>query len=187
MPLRRATWLALALLCLWAAAPVESRAAAGGADDDDGPASQSGPAAPRRSDGYSIVLTRPMKVGQSYAWVADATVVETIPGPPSAAGSSTINQTVSVHLDGVVQILAVDAEGEVTEMACTVNECTARSGKERKFVVQPGRVILVEAGKSKSKLTATSGNLTLQDEPLLSAVLSVPRLGEPSDDEVFGT
>jgi len=72
-------------------------------------------------------------------------------------------------------------------MACTVEECTARRGKERKTIVQPGRTILVEAGKWKSKLTATSGNFTIQDDVLLRSVLSLPRLDPTSDDDVFGS
>ena len=178
MPRRRATWLALTLLCLWAAVPAPARAADD--DDDDGPPAQTGAAAPRRGDGYAIRLTRPMKVGQSYAWTADATVVNSIPGARFA-------ETVSVHLDAVVQILAVDADGEPTEMAATIEQCTARTGKERRTVVQPGRTILVEAGKWKSKLTATSGNFTIQDDVLLRSVLELPRLDGTCDDDVFGT
>ena len=187
MPRRGRFGFALSLLWLAAivaaAAPAGARAAAD--DEDDGPAAgHPGSPAPTRGDGYAIRLTRPMKVGQRYTWTADATVIDSLPGPP---GTPTIPQTVSLHLDAVVQILAVDADGEVTEMACTIEECTARTGRERKTVVQPGRVILAEAGKWKTKLTATSGNLTIQDDALLRSVLSIPRLDPTCDDDVFGT
>jgi hypothetical protein len=185
---------ALTLLCLLAAGTPLVRAAGPG-DDDDGPAARSGAAAPQRKDGYAIRLTRPMKAGQSYAWSADSTVINTLPVLPPASGSpnaaaaaaATVTDTVSVHLEGVVQILNVDKDGEVTEMACTVQECTARTAKERKTVVQPGRVILVEAGKWKPKLTATSGNFTIEDDVLLRSVLPVPRLDDTTDDDVYGT
>ena len=181
MPRRGAWRFALALLFLWTAAAAVPRASAGPADDDDGPdAGKPTSAPPRRGDGYAIKLTRAMKVGQRYAWTADATVVNTLPGNP-------VPETVSVHFHGTVQILAVDNDGEVTEMAATIEECTARTGKERKTVLQPGRVVLVEAGKWKSKLTATSGNLTIQDDVLLRSVLSIPRLDETSEDDVFGS
>jgi hypothetical protein len=185
---------ALVLLCLVRAGAPTARAA-GPADDDDGPAPKSGAAAPQRKDGYTIRLHRPMKAGQSYAWSADSTVINTLPVLPPASASPnaaaaapvTTTDTVSVHLEGVVQILNVDKDGDVTEMACTVQECTARTGKERKTVVQPGRVILVEAGKWKPKLTATSGNFTIQDDVLLRSVLPLPRADDTTDDDVYGT
>lgn len=188
MPRRGRFWFALSLLWLAAIPAATTRGAAPGAapdEDDDGPAAgHSGSAAPRRGDGYAIKLTRPMKVGQRYAWSADATVIDSLPGPP---GTPTVPETVSVHLAAVVQILAVDAHGEVTEMAATIEECTARTGRERRTIVQPGRVILAEAGKWKTKLTATSGNFTIQDDVLLRSVLSIPRLDPTCDDDVFGT
>src|SRR4051812_49015493 len=164
----------LTLLCLLAAGTPPVRAAGAG-DDDDGPGARSGAAAPQRKEGYAIRLTRPMKAGQSYAWSADSTVINTLPVPAPASASqnaaaaapATVTDTVSVHLEGVVQILNVDKDGEVTERACPVQECPARTAKERKTVVQPGRVILVEAGKWKPKLTATSGNFTIDDDVLL--------------------
>lgn len=186
MPRRCACLLALALVCLWASGTTAPRASAAAApsDDDDTPAGRPAPAAPRRGDGYAIQLTRPMKVGQKYAWSADATVVNSVPGPGAA---TVVSDTVSIHLDAVVQILSVDKDGDVTEMACTVEECIARTGRERKTVLQPGRVILVEAGKWRPKLTATTGNLTIEDDLLLRAVLLIPRLDDTCSDDVFGT
>ena len=181
------------LLCVTAAGTQWVRAAnAGAADDDDGPAPGSGSAVPRRAEGYPIKLTRPFKVGQTYAWSADGTVVNTMPaalppGSPPTAQPPMVTDTVSVHLDGSVQILAVDPDGEVTEMACTVEQCSARTGKARKNVVQPGRVILVEAGKWKPKLTATSGAFTIEDDRYLRTVLPMPRLDETCDDDLFGS
>ena len=177
---RRGVWrFALTLLCLLAAGTVSARATTND-DDDDGPDAAPITTAPRRGDGYAIKLTRPMKAGQRFAWTADATVVNTLPGNP-------VPETVTLHLEAVAQILAVDSDGEITEMACTIEQCTARTGKERRNVLQPGRTLLVEAGKWKPKITATSGNLTIQDDKLLREVLPVPRLGETSEDDVFGT
>jgi hypothetical protein len=186
---------ALTLLCLLAAGTPVVRAAGAADDDDDGPAPRSGAAAAHRKEGYAIRLHRPMKAGQSYAWSADSTVINTLPVIPTggatpnaaAAAPATVTDTVSVHLDAVVQILNVDRNGGVTEMACTVQECVARTAKERRTVVQPGRTILVEAGKWKPKLTATSGNFTIQDDVLLRSVLPLPRVDDTTDDDVYGT
>lgn len=147
---------------------------AGAADDDDAP----GPAV-KGGRAYPVKLTRPMKVGQQYRWTADSTLLTSLPGA--------VPETVSVHLDAVVQILGVDKNGECTEMAATVEECTARTGREKKTIVKPGRVILVEAGKWRSKLTPTTGTLTIDEDMLLRSVLSVPRADDTNDDDVFGS
>lgn len=171
--LRRAVLLMAVTACLLA-----PRATAAGADDDDGPS----PAA-RGGRAYPIKLHRPMKVGQQYRWVADSTLVNSIPVP----GGGQTQQTVSVHLEGVAQVLGVDRHGVCNEMAFTVEECTARTGKEKKTVVKAGRVILVEAGKWKSKMTAASGTLTIEDDVLLRSVMSLPRVDDTTDDDVFGS
>lgn len=149
-------------------------AGAGAADDDDAP----GPAA-KGGRAYPIRLTRPMKVGQQYRWTADSTLLTTLPGAAP--------DTVSVRFDAVVQILGLDKNGECMEMAATVEECTARTGREKKTVVKPGRVILVEAGKWKPKLTPTTGTLTIDEDVLLRSVLFVPRADDTTDDDVFGS
>ena len=154
--------------------------AAGAApDDDDGPSP-----GPRGGRAYPVKLTRPMKVGQQYRWTADSTLVSSI---PVTGGGNPVGQTVSVRLDGVAQILGVDRRGVCNELAVTVNECVARTGKEKKTVVKPGRVILVEAGKWKPKLTAASGTLTIEDDVLLRSVLPLPRAEDVTDDDVYGS
>lgn len=171
--LRRAV-LSIALIALLLAAATVVAAP----DDDDAP----GPA--KGGKPYPIRLTRPMQVGQQYRWTADSTLVSSI---PVTGGGNPIQDTVSVHLEGVAQILGVDRRGVCSEMAVTVNECTARTGKEKKTIVKPGRVILVEAGKWKPKLTAAQGTLTIEDDVLLRSVLPLPRAEDVTDDDVYGT
>jgi hypothetical protein len=179
---RGALLIAFAVACLQG---MSAGAAPAGADDDEAPARGAAPA--RGGRAYPIRLTRPFKVGQQFRWNADATVINSIPAPAAAAQAPAVAETVSLHLDGVVQILAVDRDGECTEMACTVDECTARTSKEKKVVVRQGRVILIEAGKWKSKLTAAAGTLTIEDDVLLRSVLSLPRVDDTSDDDLFGS
>ena len=179
---RGARWLPFILLCLWAGASAPSAAAPIGAHEDDDAPGQATPA--NGGKAYAVRLNRPMKAGQQYRWSADSTLVNTI---PPAKGGPAVADTVSVHLDAVVQILNVDKDGEPTEMAATIEECTARTGKEKKVIARPGRVILVEAGKWKSKLTAAVGTLTIDEDALLRSVLSLPRVDDTSDDDLYGT
>ena len=180
------TFLCLAALAL-ALLPgaVAARAAVAASDDDDDSASPA-PVAPSAKT-YGIRLSRPMKVGQKFSWVADATAVNSVSGLVAGQARSAMPQSVSVHLDGVVRVLAVNRDGEPTMLQCVVQECYARAGKERKPVVAAGKVITAEAGKWKTKLTPESGTLTIEEDILLRTVLSLPRLDDVSDDEAYGT
>ena len=180
------TFLCLAALGL-ALSPgaVAARAAAVSDDDDEdsAPAATAGPA----DRAYAVRLSRPMKVGQKFSWVANATAVNSVSGVVSGQGRSAMPSSVSVHLDGVVRVLAVNRDGEPTALQCAVQECYARSGKERRTVVAAGKVITAEAGRWKTKLTPESGTLTIDEDVLLRTVLSLPRLDDVSDDEAYGT
>ena len=179
----------LAIVCLGALALGAAGAAAQHrADDGDDDAPPPAAANPQASaGGYQIKLTRPTKPGQRFLWVADATVVDSASGVVSGQTRSAAPESVSVHLEGVVTIVEVNADGECTTMVCAVNECVARSGRERRTVVAPGKVITAEAGKWKTKLTPESGTLTIEEDILLRTVLSLPKLDDVSDDEAFGT
>src|SRR3954470_724125 len=178
---RGAWWLPIILLCLWAAAMAPSAAAPVAAHEDD---DATGQAPPGGGKPYAIRLSHPMAAGQQYRWTADSTVINTI---PPAKGGPPVTETLSVHLDAVVQILNVNKDGEPTEMAATIDECTARTGKAMKVIARSGRVIVVEAGKWKSKLTAAVGTLTIDEDALLRSVLSLPRVDETTDDDLYGT
>ena len=179
------TLLCLAALTLSLPPGATAARAAALSDDDDDSASPA-PAAPAAKT-YGIRLSRPMKVGQKFSWVANATAVNSVSGLISGHARSAVPESVSVHLNGVVRVLAVNRDGEPTTLQCTVQECYARSGKERKTVVQPGKVITAEAGKWKTKLTPESGTLTIEEDILLRTVLSLPRLDDVSDDDTYGT
>lgn len=179
------TFLCLAALVLALSPGAVAARAAALSDDDDDSASPA-PVAPA-AKAYAIKLSRPMKVGQKFSWVADATAVNSVSGMVSGQARSAVPESVSVHLNGVVRVLAVNRDGEPTVLQCTVQECYARTGRERKTVVAPGKVITAEAGKWKTKLSPESGTLTIEEDILLRTVLSLPRLDDVSDDEAYGT
>lgn len=185
-PRRSFTFACLVALLVGAAGAV-AQSRADDDDDDGGPPAAPGSHPPASAGGYHIKLTRPMKPGQRFLWIADATVVNSTSGAAPGQSGAVVPESVSVHLEGVVTIVEVNADGECTTMVCTVNECVARSGKERKNVVAPGKVITAEAGRWKTKLTPETGTLTIEEDVLLRAVLSLPKLDDTSDDEAFGT
>ena len=62
-----------------------------------------------------------------------------------------------------------------------------REGKQNLTVIQPGRLVTVEAGKWKSRIDVDQGAFTIQDELVARSVLSLASTDHPGDDECFGT
>lgn len=183
--------LALVIASLAAAPLVTAPAFAGGDGIADIAAEAANPApdatAGQSADGYLVRLSRPMKVAQKFQYTSDATLVDSATGTVSGRVKTLTPRTVTVHLDGQSEILAVNPKGKVTKMRITVAECVARSGKERRTIVPPGRVVTAEAGKFKTKLMLDSGSLTIEDDLILRAVVYLPKLDDVTDDEIAGT
>lgn len=172
---------ALVAVCLLALAAASAGFAAP-TDDDDAPGPQD-PGARR----YPVKLSRPFKAGQRYHWSADATIVDSAKGTKSPTVRQLLPEHVSVNLEAVVDVLAVNSDGEIVRMAATIEECVARYGKERKQVLKPGRVVTVEAGKWRPMFIPDAGSFTIQDDVLLRSVLTLPRIDDTTDDDVYGT
>ena len=165
-------------LALFAALPAGRARAA--APNSPAPATPAGAA-------FVIRLARAMKVGDTFAYSADATVVQTMTANLSGQTRTLPPRSISVHFEGTEKILAVSARGEPTRVSYAVDKCTTREGKQEVAVVQPGRVVTVEAGKWKPLINVEGGGLTIQNEMLLRALVSVPNEGQASDDDCFGT
>lgn len=149
------------------------------------PAAPAAPANP--ADGYVIKLTRPMKVGEKYSYTAAATIIESYNAPVSGQLQSLKPRTVSVDFEATEQILAVNAQGEPTRASYVVIKCAARQGRQEVTVLQPGRVITVDADRWKSRIDIDQGGLTIQDELAVRAVVSLPPIDGASDDDCFGS
>jgi hypothetical protein len=139
------------------------------------------------SQAYRIQLSRPMKVGQRYAYTADATVVDSATGNLSGRTRTLKPRTASVHFDGEMEVLAVNVFGEPTRARFIVNECAARALKEKITVFERGTVVLAEAGRYKTKLSPDRGGMTIEEDMMARSVLNLPRVDGISDDELFGT
>lgn len=172
-------WAVRAPVCLIALAATILAPALGAAPAAS-PAGAAGPGA------YAVRLTRPVKVGEKFAFSADATVVQTMTANMSGQTRTYQPRSISVHFEGTELIVAVSPRGEPTQAEYTVTQCTAREGKQQLTVIQPGRVVTVEAGKWKSKMDVDQGAFTIQDEMIVRSVLSLRNTEQASDDECFG-
>jgi hypothetical protein len=136
---------------------------------------------------FVIRLARPLKAGDAFAYTADATLVQTMTANLSGQTRTLQPRSISIHFEGTEKILAVGPRGEPTRVSYAVEKCTTREGKQEVVIIQPGRVVTVEAGKWKPLINVDQGGLTIQNEMLLRAVVSVPNEGQAGDDDCFGT
>ena len=144
-------------------------------------------AAAPASDAHAVRLHRPAKVGDKFAYSADATVVQTMTVNNSGQIKTLQTRSIAVHFEGTEHVLAVNARGEPTRAEYVVAECTSREGKQNLTVIQPGRLVTVEAGKWQSRIDVDQGAFTIQDELVARSVLSLTSTDHPGDDECFGT
>jgi hypothetical protein len=149
----------------------------------------SGAAPAPAPDGQAFVirLARPAKVGDTAWFVADTTVVKSVQGNLSGHDRSLKPTSVAIHFEATERIEAVGARGEPTRATYRVAKCVARFEKGQDVLLQPGTVLTVEAGKWKSSIRADRGYFSVYREIALRPIVSLPNLGDVSDDDVFGS
>jgi hypothetical protein len=165
-------------------------AAAGPANGAQAPGAANAPAnapAPAPSgQAYAIKFTRPVKVGDRYRYVSDASVVNTLTGNVSGRERSFKPTAVTIHLQAVERVLAVNTRGEPTKAEYTIESCVSHGANNKDHVLlKPWRVLTVESAPWKSRLTLDEGNISLAEDILLRAVVSLPNLKGVTADDCF--
>ena len=146
-----------------------------------------GPAAAGDGRAYAIRLTRPVSVGDTYRYVCDATVLQTMSANLSGWDKTLKPESLTLHFEATERVLAVSPRGEPTRADYSVEKCVARDGKRERILLDRGRVITVEAGRWKPSFRLDRGVLTLHQEMALRGVITMPNLKEVSLDDAFGT
>ena len=136
---------------------------------------------------YAIRLARPASVGDTYRYVCDATVLQTMSANVSGWDKTHKPESLSLHFEATERVLAVNPRGEPTRADYTVEKFVAREGKNERFLLDHGRVVTVEAGRWKPSFRLDRGVLTLHQEIALHGVISMPHLKDVSFDDCFGT
>jgi hypothetical protein len=136
---------------------------------------------------YSIKLVRPPKVGQKYTFTAEGAMtrhtVITVNGQPL----NTTDVEFGVHLEGTVEVLAVNKDGEEGKAACTVTKCTRVTPEGEKELIPAGRVVTATGGKEETTFSIDQGKLADEAKEALDLVF---RMGEEdgyNDDKIYGT
>jgi hypothetical protein len=166
---RQTPFLLLAALVVVAAASIAAPASA--ADDKT----------------YAIKLVRPPKVGQKYTFTAEGALTRhtTITANGQELGKT--NDEYGIHLEGTIEVLTVNKDGEEGKVACTVAKCTRVSPEGEAELIPAGRVITATAGKEDTTFTIDQGKLSDEAKEAIDLVL---RMGEEdgyNDDRIYGT
>jgi hypothetical protein len=142
---------------------------------------------------FEIRLDRPSKVGDKYgvsSLVATKTVSKIT--TEGEAQPRTVRDSVGIHLEGEIEVLAVTPRGAELKVACTVRKCTITDGGETHDVIPAGKVIFAEWKDDKTVYAVKlNGDKTAPIPERLAGLLDdVLRISNPDDqgnDAVFGT
>src|SRR2546428_2014286 len=97
---------------------------------------------------YEVKIARKIDVGTKYALTADGALVRQVKLTAGGQSEQQPDQGFGIHVEGTVEVLALDSIGEEAKVACTVEKCMRITSKGETEIVPKGQVILAE-GKGK--------------------------------------
>ena len=135
---------------------------------------------------YTVRFTRPVKVGDRCRFVAHATVVRSMVANVSGRQRTIQPSSMSIHFEAVEEVRAVDATNQPTKATYTIEKCVGVDGTKKVVILEPNRVLTVEAGRWKSRLQVDQGALNLFEEASLRFMVSLPNVNDVNEDHCFG-
>jgi hypothetical protein len=137
-----------------------------------------------RAEDYKVVLNRPETVGQTYSIHASGQRIHDLTVDVPGTGPQKKSDSFKGELLGTIKVLAIDDHTkQATKIQCTLDKLT-RDGKS---VLDAGTVVTAENATGQTVFTVNGNPVEAAVAPVLDLLLSVHKLGSPSDDEVFGT
>src|SRR5687768_8110627 len=73
---------------------------------------------------YEIRIARKIDVGTKYHLTADGALIRQVNIKSGGEAKQQPDDGFGIHLEGTVEVLALDAIGEEAKVACTVEKCT---------------------------------------------------------------
>lgn len=140
-----------------------------------------------RAEDYEIKLVRPPKVGQKYTMTVEGAMVRSVTSKVADQEAGKNNTGYGVVLEGTVEVLAVNADGEEGQAACTVSKCVRVTPEGETELVAAGRVVTAQGEKKDTTFTVDEGELSPDATEALELVF---RMGEEdgyNDDKIYGT
>src|SRR6476660_3415875 len=108
---------------------------------------------------YQIKFVRPPQVGQKYTMTAEGALTRRTTISASGQQVSSTDEEYGVHLEGTVEVLAVNKDGEEGKVACTVTKCTRIAPEGEEEIAPAGRVITATGGKEETTFSIDQGVL----------------------------
>ena len=137
---------------------------------------------------YEIRIARPLPVGTKYRITADGALLRQTTLHVAGREQKQPDDGFACHLEGTVEVLALDKVGEEAKVACTVEKCTRITSDGETELVPKGKVVFAE-GKGKETVFTFEGGEKLSKEAseALELCISLDTGDEVSDDDMFGT
>ena len=136
---------------------------------------------------YPIKLVRPPKVGQRYTITAEGAMLRNAVFRINGRKADETEEGFGVQLEGTVEVLGVNKDGEEAKVACAVKRCVRITPDGEQPLVPAGRVVTATGGKEKTEFALDEGKLSEEAAEALEVVLSMGEEDGFNDDRIYGT
>ena len=137
---------------------------------------------------YEVKFARPVKVGMKYAMTTDGALVRETTIKRGAVTQKQPEDGYGIHLEGTVEVLALDDIGEEAKVSVVVDKCTRTTSEGETELVAKGKVLVAEGkGKDTKFSLQDGGELTKDATDALDLVLSLDTNDKLTDDDLLGT
>ena len=137
---------------------------------------------------YEVKLHRPLKVGTKYSMTADGALVRQVMLKRGGVTQKQPDDGFGVHLEGTIEVLALDEIGEEAKVSCTVEKCMRLTSDGETELVPKGKVVVAEGKGKDTKFSLQDGSpLSKEASDALDLVISLDSNDKLTDDDLLGT
>ena len=137
---------------------------------------------------YEIKLARPIKVGTKYAMTADGALVRQVTLKRGPVTQKQPEDGFGIHLEGTVEVLALDEIGEEAKVSIAIDKCTRITSEGETDLIPKGKVLVAEGkGKDTKFSLQEGGELDEGATEALELVISLDTNDKLTDDDLLGT
>ena len=145
-------------------------------------------AAIARAKDYEIRIVRPTEVGTKYKLSAEGALLRKTTIKMNDETKRQPEQGFGIRLEGVVEVLEVDAKKQEKKIACTIDRCVKVTGTGEVELLKEGAVLLAEGDGKETNFSVKEGKLPDDAAEALDVVISNDAdENSVSDEDVFGS
>lgn len=137
---------------------------------------------------YEIKIARSIPVGTKYALTADGALLRQVTLHVAGRDQKQPDDGFGIHLEGTVEVLALDEVGEEAKVSCVIDKCNRITSEGEKELVATGKTLIAEGKGKDTKFHYDDGKeLPKEASEALELVISLDTGDEVTDDDMFGT